>query len=82
MDFDGNLVYSGKTDESGGLIFNITFTDDNYDKSWKLIADLDGETVSKEMGLLSSTPILLQPSKGILEMIIEAIMGFLKWVGR
>lgn len=56
---DGTLIWLGQTDEQGEASFEIEFNDDNYTDSWRLGIEYDGKSISKEIKLLSSTPIIL-----------------------
>jgi len=55
---EGMLLWSGTTDSEGKAIFNITFTKENYQKEWKLIAAVYNGTLSQKIGFLTDTPIV------------------------
>lgn len=59
FDQDNKLVWSGTTDQDGKGLFNMTFSNENYTKMWKLEVSSEGLNISKEVGFLTSTPILL-----------------------
>lgn len=59
IDWKGTIIWNGSTNQWGKALFNITFTEENYTKEWKLIAELSGMNISKEIGFLTSTPIVL-----------------------
>ena len=56
-DKDGILVWSGQTNLEGKTAFDIVFNDDNHSDTWSLEMTRDGRTISKDIALLSSTPI-------------------------
>jgi len=55
----GELAWSGVTDNSGNASFEIQFTDDNYSDAWSLRMAYEGKTISKDVTLLTSTPVEL-----------------------
>jgi hypothetical protein len=59
VDPESKSVWSGMTDQKGKALFNITFTKDNYSKQWRLTATINSMNVSKGIGFLTSTPIVL-----------------------
>jgi hypothetical protein len=63
FDPEYNLVWRGTTDQEGRALFNITFTENNWERRWELRVTASGVSVSKEVKFLSSTPIVLTISK-------------------
>ena len=59
FDPQNNLVWSGTTDQDGSASFVISFTENNWRRKWRLDTVIDGEGISREVGFLTSTPILL-----------------------
>jgi uncharacterized repeat protein (TIGR02543 family) len=54
---NGELVWSGATDENGKSNFDIEFNNSNYSDTWKLEISWAGKKFIKNVSLLSSTPI-------------------------
>jgi hypothetical protein len=63
FDPEHNLVWRGTTDQEGRALFNITFTENNWDGRWELRVTASGVSVSKEVKFLSSTPIVFTISE-------------------
>ena len=66
-DAENQQVWSGETDQAGRAAFNLTFTKENYTRSYTLSATAHGLNVSTELGLLESTPIILTLRKSPLK---------------
>lgn len=62
FDPENNLVWSGTTGQGGSASFSISFTENNWNRKWRLETTVDGKGVSKEAGFLTSTPVLLTPA--------------------
>jgi len=60
-DKDGILVWSGQTDPEGKVSFDIEFNDNNHDDNWTLEMTCNGMTTSRDITLLTSTPIDIIP---------------------
>ena len=56
---DGEKIWEKTTDERGMLFFNLTFNKENYEDVFLLKTEIDNKSISKEIGFLSDTPILL-----------------------
>jgi len=56
---DGKKIWERKTDEKGMLFFNLTFNKENYRDKFLLQTEINNKSISKEIGFLSDTPILL-----------------------
>lgn len=57
------LIWNGTSDEQGMVNFNITFTNDNYNDTWILNVTKEERNGTKEIRLLSSTPVILKLSE-------------------
>ena len=58
-DFEGRLVGSTTTDREGKATLNVTFTKENYFKKWTLEVIARSLTFTKEIDLVTDTPIIL-----------------------
>lgn len=47
------------TDKNGMIFLNLTFNKENYENKFLLETKIDNKSISKEVGFLSDTPILL-----------------------
>jgi len=56
---NGELVWSGLTDEDAKANFDIEFNDNNYLDTWKLEVNYNGSIFYKGIALLTSTPITI-----------------------
>ncbi len=61
FDPQNNLVWSGITDQNGSASFAISFTENNWNKKWRLETVINGKRVSREVEFLTGTPIVLRP---------------------
>jgi hypothetical protein len=68
FDPQSNLVWSGLTDNEGKVFLSMMFTNENYADEWEIKASIEGTNVSRKLGFLTSTPVILslpeQPSPG------------------
>lgn|GEM_PF-5710187 len=58
-DPNSKLIWNGTTDQRGRAVFNIRFTKENYSKEWILKVTINSMNITKEIGFLTSTPIIL-----------------------
>lgn len=63
---DNTQLWSGVTNENGRVNFTLGFGKDNYNENFVLRATVEGEELSKGVGFLTSTPILLSTTAEIL----------------
>ena len=59
FDFENNLVWNGTTDQNGSAQFTIRFTEDNWNEKWRLEVTTKIKKISREIGFLTSTPVIL-----------------------
>lgn len=75
LEKDGNIVWSGKTDQNGEAEFSIKLNDNTFDDKWVLKDNLEN---SIEIGFFSETPIKLvkvgQQSEILLWMAVILIL--------
>ena len=57
---DNDLLWEKTTDEKGVICFNLTFNKDNYAEKYLLTASFDGKNVTREVWLLSDSPIVIR----------------------
>jgi len=74
-DLDGNVIWSGVSDENGSAVFNLTYCSHyglyepyhyvtNYNDTWTLKGEFEDETRTQEVSLFDTgSPILLDFSK-------------------
>jgi len=79
---DGSPVWTGATDNAGKCFFNLTFTYENYTKVFTL--KLDSFNVTKEVGLLSTTPIIFSPWSEVKNLLsrAESIILWARSIGK
>ncbi len=63
LDNRGNEVLRGTTNEDGVVSFFVNFTKENWNESWTLY--FPPYNLTKEIGFLTDTPILITPSGGV-----------------
>jgi len=75
MDLDGNVIWSGVSDENGLAVFNLTYCSHyelyepyhyvtNYNDTWTLKGEFEDETRTQEVSLFDTgSPIILDFSK-------------------
>ena len=56
---DGEKIWEKTTDEKGMIFFNLTFNKENYENEFLLETKIYNKSISREIGFLSDTPILL-----------------------
>jgi len=79
---DGTPVWIGVTDNMGRCFFNITFTYENYTQA--LTLRLDSFNITKEIGLLSTTPIIFSPWSKVRNLLsrAESIILWTRSIGK
>lgn len=58
-DKDNKQVWAGSTGADGEALMSIMFTEENYEDSWVVMATSNGRDIWQEIGLLTSTPVIL-----------------------
>jgi hypothetical protein len=90
MDNEGSVIWSGVSDENGLAVFNLTFCSHyglyepyhyvtNYNDTWTLKGEFEGETRTQDISLFETgSPILLDFSKDVAALPIDN--RILTWV--
>jgi len=79
---EGDVAWTGLTDDKGEIYPLIRFRKENYDKEWELKATADDLYASQRMGFLTNTPIMVS-LRSIREEAKRAINhagAMIKWV--